>query len=129
MKIDRPAVRLRLVLRELQQVQRALDVDLVRRERRELRARGEQRREVEDQLDLELGEHALEQRPIENRPGDLAIDHRRDRRVEPGEVEGDDGAVATAPASRSIRPWPISPPAPVISTTGFRTREIILKPS
>src|SRR5688572_26894502 len=25
--------------------------------------------------------------------------------------------------SRSIRPWPISPPAPVMSTTGFRTCE------
>src|SRR5688572_15834069 len=25
--------------------------------------------------------------------------------------------------SRSIRPWPISPPAPVMRTTGFRTSE------
>ena len=55
-------MRLGFVLRELEQVQRALDVDLVRRDRRELGARREQRREMEDQIDLELGHHALEQR-------------------------------------------------------------------
>ena len=49
------------VLRELEQVERALDVDLVRRHRRELGARRQQRGEVKDQLDLELREHALEQ--------------------------------------------------------------------
>ena len=62
---DRPAVRLALLLRELQQVQRALDVDLMRRHRRELGPRGEQRREVEDAVDLELGEDAFEQARIE----------------------------------------------------------------
>ena len=59
---DRPAVRLRFVLRELEQVQRAFDVDLVRRHRRELGARRQQRGEVKHQLDLELGEDPLEQR-------------------------------------------------------------------
>ena len=48
-------------LRELQQGQRAVDVDVMRGDRRELGARGEQRREVEDQIDFELGQHALEQ--------------------------------------------------------------------
>ena len=33
-------------------------------------------------------------------------------------------ARSDCPASRSIRPWPISPPAPVMSTTGLRTCEL-----
>ncbi len=52
----------RFALRELEQVERALDVDLVRGDRRELGARREQRRQVEDGVDLELGQDALEQR-------------------------------------------------------------------
>ena len=50
---------------------------------------------------------------------------RRERRVEPVHIERDDRAIA-ASASRSIRPWPISPPAPVMRTTGLRTPRIIL---
>ena len=57
---DRAAVRFGFVLRELEQVQRAFDVDLVRRDRRELGARREQRREMEDQIDLELRHQAFE---------------------------------------------------------------------
>ena len=76
-------MRLRFVLRELEQVQRALDIDLVRRHRRELGPRRQQRGKMKDQLDLKLREDALEQPPIENRPGDLAIDLPRNRR-DPG---------------------------------------------
>jgi hypothetical protein len=75
------------VLGELEQVQSALDVHLMGGERRELGAGGEERGEVEDQFHLVLGEHALEQRTIENRPGDFAIDERRDGAVQPREVE------------------------------------------
>ena len=116
-------MRLGLALRELEQVERALDVDLVRGHRRELGARREQRREMKDQFDLELGEDALEELlsridPVISRSTCGAIDgsSRRD-------VERDDGARRLT-ASRSIRPWPISPPAPVMSTTGLRTREL-----
>ncbi len=86
-------MRFRFALRELEQVQRALDVDLVRRHRRELGAGREQRREMEDELDLELREDALEHAAVENRPGDLAIDLQRDGRIEPGDVERDDSAL------------------------------------
>jgi hypothetical protein len=51
---DRTAVRFTLVLRELEQVQRPLDVDMVRRDRRELGSGREQRRQVKDAVDLEL---------------------------------------------------------------------------
>ena len=116
------AVRFGFVLRELEQVERALDVDLVRRQRGELRAGGEQRREVEHQLDLILGEHPLEQRPIEDRAGDLAIDQRGDRsdRAWRDRASRSPRSGLRRTAARSA-PWPISPPAPVISTTGFRT--------
>ena len=60
-------MRLRFALRELEQVQRAFDVDLMRRDRRELRSRGQERREMKDELDLELGEHALEHAAVEDR--------------------------------------------------------------
>ena len=91
---DGTAMRFRFMLRELQQVQRAFDVDLVRRNRRELRPRREQRRQVEDQVDLELRHEPLEQRLVGDRPGDLAIDLARDRLVQPRHIERDDAAVA-----------------------------------
>jgi hypothetical protein len=78
------------VLRKLQQVQRPLDVDLVRGDRREFGSRRQQRRQVEDAVDLELGEHPLEQADIGNRSGELAGDARRQRRVERADVECDD---------------------------------------
>ena len=97
-------MRLGFVLRELEQVERAVDVDLVRGDRRELRARRQQRGEVEDQLDPELGEHAFEHAAIEDRPGDLAVDLRRRWRIERRDVERDDGPVARARRAASIRP-------------------------
>jgi hypothetical protein len=87
-------VRFRLVLREFEQVKRPLDVDLVRRHGRELGARGEQRRQVEDQVHLELRHQTLEQRQVRDRPGDLAIDLPRDRVVEPRDVDGDNPPIA-----------------------------------
>ena len=45
---------------------------------------------MKDELDLEFREHALEHAAIEDRPGDLAIDLRRDRRVEARHVERHD---------------------------------------
>ena len=83
----RAAVRLAFALRELEQRQRALDVDLVRGDRRELGARRQQRREVEDQIDLELGEHALEQGAVGDRAGELALDQAVQRRVERREID------------------------------------------
>ena len=93
MNDDGPAVRLRFVLGELEQVERAVDVDLVRGDRRELRPRRQQRREMKDQLDLELREDPLEGASIENRAGDLAIDLAGNRGIERREVERDDRAL------------------------------------
>ena len=39
-----------------------------------------------------LRQDPFEQRPIEDRPGDLAVDQRGNRWVEPGEIERDDRA-------------------------------------
>ena len=49
---------------------------------------------MEDEFDLELGEHAFEDAPIENRSGDLAVDFRRDRRIELRQIERHDCAIA-----------------------------------
>ena len=84
---DRAAVRLAFVLRELEQLQRALDVDLVRGDRRELGARREQRREVKDEIDLELGQHALEQVAVGDRAGELALHQPGQRGLERGDVD------------------------------------------
>ena len=62
--------------------------------RRELAARREQRREVEDAIDLELGEDALEQRRVEDRAGELARDQPGQRRIERLQVERDDRLAA-----------------------------------
>ena len=70
-------MRLAFALRELEQRQRALDVDLVRGDRRELGPGGQQRGEVEDEIDLELREHALEQVGVGDRAGELAAHERR----------------------------------------------------
>jgi hypothetical protein len=85
-------VRLPFALRELEEPQRALDVDLVGGQRRELGAGGQQRGEVEDEIHLELGEHPLEQCRVCDRAREFAPDERRQAIVEPGEVDGDDGA-------------------------------------
>ena len=65
-------MRLAFALRELQQVQRALNVHFVRGKRREFRARRQQRREVDHEIDLELGKDAIEQRGFEDRSRELA---------------------------------------------------------
>ena len=65
-------MRLALPLRELEQVERALDVDVMRGHRRELGPRRQQRREMEHAIDLELGEHAIEQVGVGDRAGELA---------------------------------------------------------
>ena len=120
MNMTGPAVRFALPLRELQEVERAFDVDVMRGDRRELGARREQRREVKHPVDLELGQHAVEQARVGDRSGELAGDERRERR---DRADATSSVTIGAPdrARRVTRPWPISPPAPVIRTTGLRT--------
>ena len=80
-------MRLGFVLRELEQPERAFDVDLVRRDRRELRARREQRREVEDQIDLEF-RHQRSSTPWSRiEPVISRSTLRRDRGVQPADVD------------------------------------------
>src|SRR6476620_6362680 len=50
---------------------------------------------MEDQLDLELGQNALEHAPVENRSGHLPVDLPGNARIERGEVERHDRAVGT----------------------------------
>ena len=56
---DGAAVRFGLVRRKLEQIQRPLDVHVMCRHRRELRPGGQQRREMKNQVDFELGQNAL----------------------------------------------------------------------
>ena len=56
-------------------------------------ARGQQRGEMEDEIDLELREHALENRLVGDGAGELAADLRRQAWFERGDVDGDDRAV------------------------------------
>ena len=93
-KDDGSAVRLRLVLRELEQPERALDVDLMRGDRRELGARREQRGQVEDQIHLEFGHQTFQDGVVEDRPDHFAVDLAGDGVVEPRHVDRHDGAVA-----------------------------------
>jgi hypothetical protein len=83
-------VRLAFALRELEQRQRALDVDVVCRNRRELGARGQQCREMEDEIDLEFRQHSLEQVGIGDRSGELAIDQLVESRIERREIDRHD---------------------------------------
>ena len=48
---------------------------------------------MEDQLDLELGEDAVEQTAIEDRTGDLAVHSRSDGWIETRKIERHDSAV------------------------------------
>ena len=111
-------MRFPLVLGELEQRQRAIDVDLVRGDRRELGACREQRGQVKDQIDFELGQDALEQRRIGDRSGELA----RDKGTQLGIERRDVTVTIERPAwaRRPISPCPISPPAPVTRVTGVR---------
>ena len=87
---DAAAVRLAFPLRELEQGQRAIDVHVMRGDRRELRSRREQRREMEDEIDLELREHALEQVGVGNRAGELAMHQPVQVGVERRQIDRDD---------------------------------------
>ena len=86
-------MRLGFLLRELEQVERAFDIHLVRRDRRELGSCRQQRREMEDQFDLKLRKDPIEQIAIEDRSGDLPIDARGDGWIEAGQIERDDRTV------------------------------------
>ena len=85
-------MRLALLLGELEQVERPLHVHVVRTDRGELGAGGQQRREVEDVLDLELGQDAFKKARVGDRAGELAPDQPGQRRFERRDVDGDDGA-------------------------------------
>ncbi len=72
-------------------------------DRRELRARREQRREVKDQVHLELGQDALEQRAVGDRAGELAKDEPVQRRIERREIDGDNRAAgAGQPGDQAV---------------------------
>ena len=86
-------MRLPFPLGELEQGQRAFDVDMVRRDGRELRARGQERRKVKDPVDLELRHHAFEQPAIGDRSEELAAHEASERRVERVDVERHDGGI------------------------------------
>ena len=75
------------MVRELQEVQRAVDVHLVGAHRRELRARRQQRGQMEDQIDFELREDALEKPAVDDRSGEFPAHQPRQRRLERSDVE------------------------------------------
>ena len=113
-------MRFGLALRELEQVERAFDVDLMRRHRRELGARRQQRRQVIDRVDFELRQDAIEKPRVGDRAGELALHQCAPATASSGfrsSVTIESRPLAT---SCSMSPWPISPPAPVMSTTGLR---------
>ena len=83
-------MRLALLLGELEHVEGALDVDVMGRDRCELGARGQERGQVEHAIDLELGQHAIDQVHVGDRPPELPRDQRRERRVQGVHVERDD---------------------------------------
>ena len=113
-------MRFRLALRELEQVERALHVDLMGARGRELRSRREQRRQMEYLIDFVFGEQPFEQRrDRESIPTTSRCTTRR-ASASSGTTSSVTTARAPIAASRSIRPWPISPEAPVTSTTGLR---------
>jgi hypothetical protein len=93
-------VRLALVLRELEEVERPLHVHLMRRHRGELAARGKESREVEDEVDLELGEDPLEDGPVEDRADELARDETALLGIERLEVDREDGPRAVGGETR-----------------------------
>ena len=88
---DRAAVGFALLLRELQQIQRAFDVHVVRGDRRELRTRRQQRRQVKHAVDFEFRENPFQQARIGNRTGEFPRDERNQRGIERRDVERDDG--------------------------------------
>ena len=83
-------MRLALPLGELEHVQRPLDVHLVRPDWSELGACGQKRCQMENAIDFELGQHAIEQTPVGYRADVFARDEGCQRRVERVDVERDD---------------------------------------
>ena len=58
---------------------------------------------MEHEVDLELGEHAIEERRVGDRSGELALDERRERAVERGDVERDDRpAIGLEPCNEPV---------------------------
>ena len=75
---------------------------------------------MEDAIDLELGEHAIEEAGVGHRADELARDERRERGIEPVQIERDHAAVGAG--QRRQQTVSHSPLAPVISTTGLHDR-------
>ena len=82
-------MRFALARGELEQVQRALDVHVMRGHRREFRAARQQRGEVKNQVHLELGKNPLEQVRVQYRAGELALHQPPKRWIERVYVERD----------------------------------------
>jgi hypothetical protein len=62
----------------------------MRRQGGELGPRRQQRGEVKDALDFELGEHPLEQLSVVDGTGEFAADQRRERGIERADIERND---------------------------------------
>jgi hypothetical protein len=75
------------MLRELEEPQRAFDVDFMRSDWREFGARRQERRQVKDKIDLELREHPLENPFVGDRPGELPTNLSRQRWFERRDVD------------------------------------------
>ena len=84
-------MRLALPLRELEEVQSAFDVDVMRGDRCEFGSRRQKRGEMEDAIDLELREDPLEQARVGDRARERARRQRRQLRIQRRDVERDDG--------------------------------------
>src|SRR5688500_10904190 len=61
---------------------------------REFRPRGEQCRQMEYEIDFELGQNPLEEVLVKDGAGNLAVDESADIRVQPVNIERDDGLSA-----------------------------------
>ena len=83
-------MRLPFVMREFEQMECSLDIHLVCAHRCELGSRGQQCREMENQVDFKLGENALEETMIGHGPGEFATNERGELRLERRDVEGHD---------------------------------------
>jgi hypothetical protein len=92
-------VRLSLPLRELEEVERPLDVDVMSRHRGEFGPRRQQRGEMKDELDLELRQDAIEHVGVGNRAGEDAGHIRHQPGIERRDVEGDDRRAGRPEAS------------------------------
>jgi len=84
----------RLLHRELEQIQRARDVHLVRGHRRELAARRKQGGQVIDAVDLVLGLNVLEQVAVQDGARELARYDTCQRPIECSQIDGDHGNTA-----------------------------------